>query len=76
MKVFSDSSDVGVVALNKGLGIWIEGSDKSTRPVWLNASEQEQEFHETLMYFFVCLLRELETTDLGIPDLFEWVGDK
>ncbi len=76
MNVFSDSTDVGVVALDKGLGIWIERQHEPTRAVWLNASEQEQGFHETLMYFFVSLLRDLETTDLGIPDLFEWVGDK
>ena len=76
MNVFSDSNDVGIVALNKGLGIWLEKPNEPTRAVWLNASEQEQGFHETLMWFFVTMLRDLETTDLGIPDLFEWVGDK
>ena len=76
MRELSTPDDVGVVALNKGLGLWIEFSDEPIRPVWLNLSEQAEGFHETLMYFFVSMLRDLESIDLGLPDLLEWVGDK
>jgi len=76
MQDISTKDEVAVVALDTGLGIWIEDKGKPLRTVWLNASETQTGFHETLMYFFVSLLRDLETTDLGVPNLFDWVSDK
>ena len=60
----------------RGLGIYVESKEKPLQPYWLNTSEVQTGFHETLMYFLVNLLRDLENIDLGVPDFFEWVNDK
>jgi hypothetical protein len=76
MREISDSADVGVAALDKGLGIWVEMPQGSITAVWMNTSDEKDDFHETLAYFFAGLLNELETIDLGTRNYFEFLGDK
>lgn len=66
------SSDVAVVALNKGRGFWLAGHEKS---IWLNATDASANVYETLAIFFVLLLEELNSVDLGRPNLLEYFGD-
>ena len=74
MQEHVDTTDVSVVALSKGLGIYIGGD--TPKPVWLETSSAEASLNETLMFFLVSLLGELESIDLGAPDLLEWLTDK
>ena len=65
-----------MVALNTGLGLWIEQPPKPTTATWLNASDEKDGWHETLALFFVTLLSSLDITDLGVPNFLDYVGDK
>ena len=78
MKEASKSDDIGVVALDRGLGIWLEwpGHPLHGTATWVNTSDEKDDFHETLAYFFAGLLNDLEAMDLGTRSFTEYLGDK
>jgi len=65
-----DGHVVTVVALDTGLTISVQGHD-NVNPVWLNATSPEMDLYETLVLFYVSLLEDLRTIDLGNPSYIE-----
>jgi len=72
MSRFCERREAAVVALSKGCGIWIE---EHPNPIWLNTTDEKEGWHETLALFFVSLLEELRSIDLGSPNFLEYWGN-
>ena len=60
--------DVDVVALDTGCGIWLSDQKK---PAWINSTDNSQNYHETLLFFFIGLLEDLRSVELGNPRFSE-----
>lgn len=60
--------DVGVVALDTGLGVWVSDGNK---PTWLIGTNPSTGYYETLLLFFVSLLEDLRSIDLGNPSFLD-----
>jgi hypothetical protein len=58
------NKSITVVALNNGCGVWIT---ERNEPAWVLATAAEQNLYETLTIFYVNLLEELQSIDLGEP---------
>jgi hypothetical protein len=70
MNPFVDLCDVNVVALNKGLGVWLTNNSKS-RAIWLNTSDET--LHQTLALFFLSFLDDLNSLVLPTPRFCDWL---
>jgi hypothetical protein len=57
-----------VVVLDKGCTLWVTDRGKGPYCVWINATETSRNLYETLVFFYVSLLQNLQDTDLGTPD--------